>query len=131
MSATVSIVKRIKMGNAKASIVDITFDASYPTGGESVTPGQVGLEVVQGFICEANSGYTFEYVRSTKKLKALAPIGVVAGDGVADANNTLMKSATGTLEVAGTGTAFQQAAVEVANAADLHTVTTRAFVIGW
>lgn len=131
MAANVAIVKRLKMGNAKASIVDITFDSSYPTGGESVTPQQVGLEVIQSFICEPNGGYIFEYVRSTKKLKAFVPVNAVAGDGVSGANNTLMKSATGTVEVAGTGTAFQLPAAEVADKTDLHTIVTRAIVLGW
>lgn len=131
MAATVSIVKRLKMGNAKASIVDITFDSSYPTGGESVTPEQCGMGVIQVFAAEPKSGYSFEYDRSAEKLKAYVPVNAVAGDGTADANNTLMKSATGTVEVAGTGTAFQVAGAEVADTTNLSTITTRAFIVGW
>jgi hypothetical protein len=119
------------MGNLKGALVDLAFDSSYPTGGESVTPEQCGLNVIQYFNAANNSGHSFEYDLSGEKVVVTVPIGVVAGEGVADDDNTLMKSATGTLEVAGTGTAFQQPAVQVADKSDLSDVTTRALVLGW
>ena len=104
MAVTVAIVKRIKMGNAKGSIVDVGFDSSYPTGGESVTPEQCGLNVVNMVLAEPGGGYNFQYVRSTSKLKAF----YANNDGAAD----------GPL-------------IEVADKTNLSTVTTRVFVLGW
>lgn len=41
MALTVSIVKRNVVGNQREAIADVTFDSSYPTGGESFTPNDV------------------------------------------------------------------------------------------
>lgn len=135
MSLTVSNLKRTKFSNLKGAVADITFDDSYPTGGESLTPENLGLSVIDFLVAENAGGYIFEYDRVNKKLKVLTPtaISVEAGEGAADANNTVIKSATGTLEVAGTGEGFSvtNAAAEVANETDLHTLTVRVFTIGW
>ena len=34
------------LGNLKAVLVDLTFDSSYPTGGEVLTPSLVGLTTI-------------------------------------------------------------------------------------
>lgn len=100
--ATVKIVKRLKMGNAKGAIVDFTFGSSYPTGGESLTPAQLGVGTVQFLDAAPNGGYLFAYDIAAKKLKAFVA-----------------------------GTAFGTPAQEAANAANLATIVARVLVIGW
>lgn len=130
MAATVAVKKRTKVNGLFAVIADVTFDDSYPEGGEAITANQLGLNTLDLVMVAPAGGYIMEFDHTNKKIKAYAPVNAVAGDGVADANNTLMKSATGTVEVAGTGTAFQVAAAEVAATTDLHTVTTRIMAYG-
>lgn len=50
----------------------ITFDNSYPTGGEAVTPGQFGLTFLTDLSVEAEDGYVFQWNRSTSAPKVLA-----------------------------------------------------------
>lgn len=131
MAATVAVKQRTKFAGLFAVIADITLDSSYPTGGEVLTPNQFGLNTFSFVLPAPAAGYNFEFDHANKKLKAYVPVNAVAGDGVADANNTLMKSATGTVEVAGTGTAFQVPAAEVANESDLEDVVVRVLAIGY
>lgn len=131
MALTISNLKRIKLGNAYAVTADITFDKSYDAGGEPLTARNIGLNVLTMLMCEPQGGYTFEYDHTNKKVKAMVPISAAANEGVADANNTLIKGATSKLEVAGTGTAFQVAGQEVTDEADLSTLTTKIMAIGW
>lgn len=35
------------VGNQKKTVTDVTFDSSYPTGGETVTPANLGLTYVE------------------------------------------------------------------------------------
>jgi hypothetical protein len=109
-------------GDIKFLTGKISFDNSYPTGGEALDLS-AHFDTLLGVMIENKAGYSFEYDYTNKKVKAFVPVGVIADAGVSDANNTIMKSAAGTLEVAGTGTAFQQAAVEVADTTDLSALT--------
>lgn len=54
MALTISIIKRNVVGAQKEVIADVTFDSSYPTGGESFTPEDVDQK--------AGSAATFHYV---------------------------------------------------------------------
>lgn len=44
MALTCTIVSRHNAGDLKLNTVDVTFDSSYPAGGEAVTPEDFGLE---------------------------------------------------------------------------------------
>jgi hypothetical protein len=62
-------------GNKKVKVRTITFDNSYPTGGESLTPNDVGLktiDTVQGGVAPATSGgataRTVAYDHTNQKL---------------------------------------------------------------
>lgn len=67
-------------GNKRVKVREIEFDNNYPTGGESLTPADVGLEVIEQFIPHgpaANSDGTggtlsvsVRYDHSTSKLQA-------------------------------------------------------------
>lgn len=135
MGASVSVKKRGKFGNGLLVVADVTMDSSYPIGGEAITPQQFGMEVLDFVLPSPAAGYIFEFDHANKKLKVFTPtaLSVVADEGVADANNTLIKSAAGSVEVAGTGEAFavNNAAAEVTNTTDLHLVTARVLAIGY
>lgn len=48
MALGVTIVKVGVFGDLKYTIADLDWDSSYPTGGEALTPEQVGLTAVYG-----------------------------------------------------------------------------------
>lgn len=106
----------------------IAFDSSYPTGGELASGITKFFKSCHRLICDAKGGYVFEWDKANGKIKVIAPVNVIASTGVADANNTVMKSASATLEVAGTGTAFQQPGVEVLDTTDLSGLTGVSFI---
>lgn len=70
MAVTISNLKRVNLSNLKGTIADVTFDSSYPTGGEALTPAQLGLSVVDYLGAESAAGYNFAYDRANKKLIA-------------------------------------------------------------
>jgi hypothetical protein len=45
MALTVSVVKKNVVGNQREVIADVTFDSSYPTGGEAFIPNDVDKSV--------------------------------------------------------------------------------------
>ena len=50
--------------------MDVDFDSSYPTGGESLPASDLGLSVVDIVLPSPKSGYIFEYDYTNSKLKA-------------------------------------------------------------
>lgn len=46
MAASVTVNERTVQGNKRVTFSTVTFDSSYPTGGESVTAAQLGLSKV-------------------------------------------------------------------------------------
>jgi len=53
-------------GNQRQVIGTITFDASYPTGGLAITPGQFGLTAITDVkVAGGTSGYHVFWNRST------------------------------------------------------------------
>lgn len=58
-------------GRHKVRNVTVTFDDSYPTGGEAFAPADVGLaEFTQILISEDASGYVVQYDYTAEKLVA-------------------------------------------------------------
>lgn len=88
------------------TVAENAFDASYPTGGEAVTPGDYGMtHRVESIIAfGAKGGYEFDFDRDNQKLKAMYYDYAAAGAG---------------------------AAIEVPNATDLSAVKPLCLVIGW
>ncbi len=64
MALTIANFKAVKFSNLRGGIADITFGDSYPTGGEALTPGQLGLSVIDFLVAENAGGYLFEYDRA-------------------------------------------------------------------
>ena len=57
-------------GNIKYVIKDITFDDSYPTGGEGLSATQLGLEEVYiVLISQKSDGYVVQYDYTNEKLE--------------------------------------------------------------
>jgi len=71
----------------------------------------------------SDNGYLVKWDATAKAFKAFTPVNVIASTGAAGDNNTLIKSASATLEVTGTGTAFQVPAAEVSDDVDVGEVS--------
>jgi len=63
-------MQKTVFGNKRVRIFDCDFDSSYPTGGEVLLPGTIGLSTIDVFLVEDGTAYTFKYNRTTKKLLA-------------------------------------------------------------
>ena len=76
-------------GNLKYKAIEITFDSSYPTGGESLTPGMIGFDDIINIIIEPSDGISFGYDYTNEKIKAYGvapvPITITDADGAASA----------------------------------------------
>ena len=70
MALSVTVRERHSLGSLKANIVEVSFDDSYPTGGEALTAGDLGLTRVSFALAEPASGYAFEYDHTNSKLLA-------------------------------------------------------------
>jgi len=132
MALTVTIGKTDVFGNKRCHIVDVAFDTSYPTGGESLTARDCGMAVIDFALFEPSGGYTFEYDHTNSLLIVYVPYSVDAGSETAGANNTICKTGSaGPIEVGGSGTAFQVAGVQVTSGNSLAALTAvRGLIIG-
>jgi hypothetical protein len=70
MALVVTMKKMLKASNIKINTIDVAFDNSYPTGGETLTPQQMGLSNVEAVIPLNTKGYMMEYDAANKKLMA-------------------------------------------------------------
>lgn len=62
------------LGSRRAVNGTITFDSSYATGGESLTPANIGLGVIQSITFNhGEDGYVFKYNHSTQKVMVFTP----------------------------------------------------------
>lgn len=68
MALTTSVVNRNIEGARVAVTADLTFDSSYPTGGEAIVIDDLGLSVVDICLVAPSAGYVAEYVASTGKV---------------------------------------------------------------
>lgn len=71
LSVTIALLNRLKLGNGFLNVASITFDSSYPTGGEAITAAQLGLQAINFVQASPAGGYDFEFDYSASKLKAL------------------------------------------------------------
>ena len=72
MALTVSSVIPGVNGSKRTATFDVAFDASYPTGGEALAPGQVGLQVIESAVIERKGGYLFEWDYTNQKIKVFS-----------------------------------------------------------
>lgn len=51
MALSSTDIKRTVFGNKRVVIASLTFDSSYPTGGEAVLPSDFGLSSIDSILC--------------------------------------------------------------------------------
>ena len=96
MALTISNQSFAALQNKRAVFCDLAFDSSYPTGGEALTPGNIGLTAIERVLFEPKSGYLFEYDHTNQKVKVfsgggvdITPAGTFAGSALANHSHTL------------------------------------------
>lgn len=136
MGLTISDKKRTVVGEQALVTFTVAFDSSYPTGGESLTPEDLGfINHVDVLSCSPKSGVLFEYDYTNKKLKAVFPTGG-AGTPAAALAVPVATIAAGATTVTGAsatpGVAISPGVgKEVASTQNLSTLTAvRGFAIG-
>lgn len=131
MALTITIDRKERMGKRYYRSGTIAFDASYPTGGESLTPADLGLRVIDLLLAAPAGGLMFEYDHTNSKLKAIYPTGGSAAPAaLADPAITVPSGATAVTSTAAQPDLTETAgrSKEVANATDLSTITGVRFV---
>lgn len=83
MALTVTSVtgRKESLGSKRFEIVDLAFDASYPTGGEALTAATLGFATIDFVLVEPAAGYSFEYDHANSKVIARYGDLNAAGDG--------------------------------------------------
>ena len=95
MALTVAVTETTTFGNKKVKIGTIDFDDSYPTGGEELLPGTLGMERIDFIQINADGdGYLFEYDYSASKVVAYVSGGTAGVVLAEDANQTNMSGVT-------------------------------------
>ncbi len=117
------------------TVADKVLPASYPSGGVTINPPEVGMEIIDLLLAASAGGYVFEYDHATKKLKVFQTTNVVlAGEaGAQGADNTVIKVSQTELGISGIGEAatVKNTAVEVASGTNLSSVTARLIALGY
>lgn len=91
MALTLTEDKRTVHGDQDVVVYKVDFDSSYPTGGEALTPSDLGLRNIDLVVPTSKDGHVFEYDYSNEKLQAFWADYDAAADGalieVADATD--------------------------------------------
>ena len=104
MALAITVNKRGVVGDLRYADLSLAWDSSYPTGGESFTPADAGMDAFHVVTAHQKSGYTFDMDYTNNKILAY----YYDYNGSADA-----------------------VAIQVANAVDLSGVTShKVFVLG-
>lgn len=142
MALTYTEATRMVIGDRKMVITKVTFDSSYPTGGEAIAPSDVGLSQIDAIFSENGLGYQFVYDRTAAKIKVRTPVAAVAAHTHTGAAHTHTENtaasytqnavtASTTPGAGGTGGAITAAAgAEVADTTDLSSVSTLLQIFG-
>lgn len=84
-------------GRLKARVVTVTFDASYPTNGESLAPADLGFSDIYTVLPSprpvAGTGYVVQWDGVNNKLLAFVEEAVAAGGPLLEVANTTDLSA--------------------------------------
>lgn len=73
MALTLSSIEKDVWGKSRIRTFDVAFDASYPTGGESLTASDLSMCSITHLAATGEAGFIFEYDYSGSKLKVLYP----------------------------------------------------------
>jgi len=61
---------RTVFGNKRVVVLTTAFDSSYPRGGESLTPSDLGMDSIDMMLISPQDGYSFEFDYDNNLLKA-------------------------------------------------------------
>lgn len=70
MALTVTTADENVAGARKTKVVNVTFDSSYPTGGEGFTPASVGFVSFTFVDIAPSDGYVYEFDYTNNKIIA-------------------------------------------------------------
>lgn len=70
MGITATALFKSEVEGRRMHVYNIAFDDAYPTGGEAVTPGDVGLTRIDDAIISPEGGFTFEWDTTNSKILA-------------------------------------------------------------
>lgn len=142
MALAITDLEGLSLGNKRGAVATLAFDSSYPTGGESLTPADLGLTTKIDYLsAEPIAGFKFQYDRANSKLKAFTNNILIKGGQAAAgtaaaayyATDILGKEAATDKTILGTAASTKGGIVgaEVANTTDLSAVTgIRVFAVG-
>lgn len=82
MALTFSSVTRTKVQRRYFNFATITWDATYPAGGEAVTASDFGLSRLDYLVALDAAGFTCQYIPSTGKIKVFYADYNAASDGL-------------------------------------------------
>lgn len=137
MGLTIATVRGPKViGDLLWVAADVTFDNSYPAGGEALTPANLGFTDIEPYaqivslVATPSGGYNFEYDYANRKLKVRVPGVAIGAAGSATLDDYPLSgvgataTSIGLKNDAASPVRFgpQQ---EVADTLDLHTITVR------
>ena len=133
MALSFNLIQKYVVGDRREVIVDITLDASYPTGGEAITPADLSLNDIHWLMAAPNGGLMFEFDHANSKLKAFYPTGGAAIPAALAAPAVAVPA--GATPVTSSGaqpnmTETAGIAAQVAAATDLSTIVTRVRAVG-
>lgn len=123
MALTITPKRCYVTGDRRTVVAEVTFDSSYPTGGESLTAADLGLELGMDQIeigGASSTGHVFQYDWATSKLKAFRP----------NAHTHSENAAATYTQSVNTGSAGGQTLTEEANATNLSTTVVRVVAVG-
>lgn len=72
MALTIKLIKQSVFGDQRIAIADVTFDASYATGGEALSLPQIGIQRASFVQASPNGGYVPAYDYATGKILVYA-----------------------------------------------------------
>ena len=70
MSVAIALKSKNKTYDSLIVTAEVTFDDSYPTGGEPISAASLGLKSIDFLSANPNGGYVFEFDHANSKLKA-------------------------------------------------------------
>lgn len=78
MALTITVTRRITAGDQHWVSGHLSFDSSYPTGGEALAAADLGLRTIDLMLVQPTKGLAYEYDYTNSKLLAYAQ-GVLVG----------------------------------------------------
>lgn len=135
MALTITVTRRITAGDQHLVSGHVSFDSSYPTGGESFTAANLGLRTVDLMLVQQTKGIVFEYDYTNSKLMAYTQGAVVGAAGAVTMDDFPVTAGPGVTASTSLSLATGSATVtwgtlkEVPSTNDLSTITGVRFVV--